>query len=173
MADLLNLSNLVRFDASGKLYSDSIKVDGATIVRDSSTGELKIGTVPASAADSSGLVVLKGSFTGATGAGGALNLQQTSGSARTILRATARVTSAAGVESTINLGTGPTASTDYDDLIDGADANVAANYGNIQNPGSNGKPQAMWKNNEYLSATLSAGPGSFAGTYIIIYTDSE
>ena len=173
MADLLNLSNLLRVDSAGLIYSDSIKVDGVTIVRDSSTGKLEIGKVPASAADPSGLVVVKGSFTSATGAGGALNVQQTSGAERTILRVTIRITSAVGSAATINVGTGTTASTDYKNLIDTADANAATNYGNIENPGTAGKAHALWKNNEYLSATLSAGPGSFAGTYVVIYTDSE
>tara|TARA_R110000824_G_scaffold125749_4_gene285043 strand:+ start:647 stop:1174 length:528 start_codon:yes stop_codon:yes gene_type:complete len=171
MADALNANNVFRVDASGQIYTDSVRVDGTTIKRDTSSGRLEVGQIGNGQIGDSFMTVLRGGLTAATGAAGALSLQNTSGAARIVKSTIVYVIAATGTAATFDVGIGSGASTSYDTIIDGANANAAGVYDYGKDKGTNGVGGSiLWPNNEYITVTISAGPGSFSGMYIIDYT---
>ena len=86
------------------------------------------------------------------------------------------LTAAGGTgSSVINVGTGATATTASDNLIDGPDINTTNLFDNITDKGSNGKSKqkmdAMGGTTDYVTGQiLVANAASLAGKYYIFYT---
>ena len=164
----------VRFDVNGELVTPSIRIDD-TMARDAATAKYGVkadGIGNAQVSDSQ-IKYSKYAIVAATGGGGALNVQGGSDDV-ILLNAMVNIESATGVAATINLGLGALATTDYDTIIDGADANAVDLYNHRDDKGTNGlgKPQ-IWAAGEYLSATISAGPGAISGQILIQTTNLQ
>jgi len=95
-------------------------------------------------------------------AGGVLSLANPEGATLIVTRLVLEVTTVATAACTVDAGIAANGSTSADGLIDGLDVNAAAGvFGNVGNPGTNGKAQAKWTSSQYL--TISKATGAAAG----------
>lgn len=96
------------------------------------------------------------------GAAGALSLVNPEGVDLIITRLVLDITTPTTGACTLDAGVGSGATTSYDTLIDGLDANAAAGvFDNVENQGTNGKSAVRWESDGYL--TISEKTGAIAG----------
>ena len=100
-------------------------------------------------------------------AGGVLSLLNPEGADLIVTKLTINVTTVATAACTLDGGVGSSASTKYDNLIDGQDVNGAT--GAFANLGTNGKRAMLWEDDNYL--TISKATGATAGLVGYAYVE--
>jgi hypothetical protein len=104
----------------------------------------------------------KAALAAVTGGGGCLSLANPEGVDLIVTRLVLDVTTMATEACTLDAGVGQSATTNYDNLIDGLDVNAAAGvFDNITDIGTNGKSRQRWESDGYL--TISEKTGAIAG----------
>ena len=109
-----------------------------------------------------GIQVFKVALAAVAGAGGVLAFQNPLGAPALVERLILDITTVATAAATVNAGTGATAATASDNLIDGLDVNAAAGvFDNLGDPGTNGKSRQRFGATDYV--TISQATGDVAG----------
>ena len=109
-----------------------------------------------------GVQVFKVALAAVAGAGGVLAFQNPLGAPAIVERLILDITTVATAAATVNAGTGATAATASDNLIDGLDVNAAAGvFDNLGDPGTNGKSRQRFGATDYV--TISQATGDVAG----------
>lgn len=104
----------------------------------------------------------KAALSATTGGGGALSLANPEGVDLIVTRLVLDITTKATAACTLDAGVGSSATTSYDNLIDGLDVNAAAGvFDNVEDQGTNGKSAVRWESDGYL--TISEKTGAIAG----------
>lgn len=76
--------------------------------------------------------------------------------------------------STIDVGVGASATTSYDNLIDGVSGAAAGVFSNLKNAGSNGKADQLWTASQYITASEASGDTTgLAGWLIVDYRRAD
>ena len=171
-------------ESGGEIVSQSIgskamktsATDSSTLEVDSSTGQLQIMTRGASLANGVGRVRvskyagawIQGALVASSGAiGGVFQLQNTYGSDLIVTDVMIHITTASSVGSMlIDVGVGSADDANYDNLLDALPMTVAGVFNTAHDEGDNGGI-ALWKSNEYLSATPNVGGEVTAPTALV------
>ena len=104
----------------------------------------------------------------ATTGGGIASIANPEGAAIFITRVILNVTTISTGAAAVNVGVGSSATTDYDNLIDGVDVNTAVIVAdNMKNAGSNGKGGQPWPAAHFLNLTGSATTAGMVAELII------
>ena len=151
-------------------------VDGTSLNVGSDTGQLEIRE--AGSSKSNGVqrdqmskfagFVIKGNLTASDAAAGIFSEENTYGTNLLVLRIVIFVTTASTGACTIDVGEGNSASTSYDNIIDGLDVNSTGASDNLGDPGTNGHTVRVWRSGEYVNASMATGAtAGLVGTYAI------
>lgn len=104
----------------------------------------------------------KAALAAVAGGGGVLSLANPEGVDLIVTRLVLDITTKTAGACTVDAGIGSGATTSYDNLIDGLDANAATGvFDNVEDQGTNGKSAVRWESDGYL--TISEKTGAIAG----------
>lgn len=152
-------------------------VDGTSLNVDADTGQLKIndaGTSKSNGVQRDQLskfagFTIKGSLTASDAAAGIFSVQNTYGTDLIVLRIVIFITTAATGSCTVDIGEGSSASSSFDNIIDGLNAGAGAGAAdNLGDPGTNGHSSRVWKSGEYINASMASGAAAgLVGTFAI------
>jgi len=181
------IGDLTIVESGGEITSASVgdkallstAADATSIEVSSSTG--KLGIVDAGSSLSSGVqrsqmskhagYWLRGALAVSAANAGVFQVENTYGSNLCILDVVIEIDTVTSVGGTsLNVGAGANADTDYDNLIDGLALTAAGVYSNVTDPGSNGG-LGLWSTGEFINATASASPTALVGFYGIYVVD--
>lgn len=162
--------------AVGSKALKSNAVDGTSLNVDGDTGQLEI--KDAGTSKSNGVqrdqmskfagFVIKGNLTASDAAAGIFSVENTYGTDLLVLRIVIFVTTASTGACTIDVGEGNSASTSYDNIIDGLDVASTGASDNLGDPGTNGNTVRAWRSGEYVNASMATGAtAGLVGTYAI------
>jgi hypothetical protein len=154
----------------------STAVDGTSLNVDGESGYLEI--KDAGTSKSNGVqrdqmskfagFVIKGNLVASDAAAGIFSEENTYGTDLLVLRIVIFVSTASTGACTIDVGEGNSASTSYDNIIDGLDVSSTGASDNLGDPGSNGHTVRAWRSGEYLNASMATGAtAGLVGTYAI------
>jgi hypothetical protein len=156
-------------------------VDGSTLNRSATTGSLSVGAkgaaatggVPRDGMSKFAGFWIHGNLVASDAVAGIFQEQNTYSTDLGIIRCVIDVTTVATAACTADIGVGSSASTSYDNLLDGADLNVGVKMqDNLGDPGTNGKSIKKWPAGEYANASMASGATSgLVGTYAIHVVD--
>lgn len=181
------IGDLTVVESGGEITSASIgdkallttAADATSIEVSSSTG--KLGIVAAGSSLSNGVqrsqmskyagYWIRGSLATASGNAGAFSVQNTYGSTLVVTDVILEIDTAATDGTSTDVGTGSSASTKYENLIDSVNITGSGEvHSNLTDPGSNGGI-ALWKSNEYINGTHNQTATSLVGFYAIHVID--
>jgi len=162
--------------AVGSKALKSNAVDGTSLNVDGDTGQLEI--KDAGTSKSNGVqrdqmskfagFTIKGNLTASDAAAGIFSEENTYGTDLLVLRIVIFVSTASTGACTIDVGEGNSASTSYDNIIDGLDVNSTGASDNLGDPGTNGHTVRVWRSGEYVNASMATGAtAGLVGTYAI------
>jgi len=162
--------------AVGSKALKSNAVDGTSLNVDGDTGQLEI--KDAGTSKSNGVqrdqmskfagFTIKGNLTASDAAAGIFSEENTYGTDLLVLRIVIFVTTASTGACTIDVGEGSSASSSYDNIIDGLDVSSTGASDNLGDPGSNGHSVRAWRSGEYVNASMATGAtAGLVGTYAI------
>jgi hypothetical protein len=163
--------------AVGSKALKSNAVDGTSLNVDGDTGQLQI--KDAGTSKSNGVqrdqmskfagLVIKGNLTASDAAAGIFSVQNTYGTDLIVLRIVVFITTAATGSCTVDIGEGSSASSSFDNIIDGLNAGAGAGSAdNLGDPGTNGHSSRVWKSGEYINASMASGAAAgLVGTFAI------
>jgi hypothetical protein len=145
----------------------STAVDGTSLNVDGESGYLEI--KDAGTSKSNGVQRDQMSkFAGFVIKGGIFSEENTYGTDLLVLRIVIFVSTASTGACTIDVGEGNSASTSYDNIIDGLDVSSTGASDNLGDPGTNGHTVRAWRSGEYLNASMATGAtAGLVGTYAI------
>ena len=116
---------------------------------------------------------IKGSLTASDSAAGVFSETNGFGTDLIVLRIVIFITTAATGSCTIDIGEGSSASSSFDNIIDGLNAGAGAGAAdNLGDPGTNGHSSRVWKSGEHITASMASGAtAGLVGTYAIHVID--
>lgn len=108
-----------------------------------------------------------------TTAGGAAAIANPEGVPLIITSAVLYIPTASTGAATVDVGVAANATTSSDNLIDGMSTAAAGAFGNVGNPGANGKANQVWGATQYVTCTASATLAGMVGYLYIEYLRGE
>ena len=169
-------------DSGGEISSASVgdkallstAVDGSTIELNSSNkiGLKDAGVTRSKAAATAGKWAT-GSLTASDSAAGMFQLTNSTGSNMLVTRVLIYLTTKTSGDCTVDIGVGSSASTVYNNLIDGLDIHTAVGvFDNITDKGSSGTSRQIWTNGQYVNGSVASGNSAgVVGFYAVHYVD--
>ena len=116
---------------------------------------------------------IKGNLAASDATAGVFTEQNSYGTDLIVLRIVVFITTAATGSCTVDIGEGSSASSSFDNIIDGL--NVGAGTGsadNLGDPGTNGHSSRVWKSGEHITASMASGAtAGLVGRYAICVID--
>lgn len=107
--------------------------------------------------------------TTSTSGGGVLSLANPEGQRLIITKLVLDVQTGSSGACTVDCGVGSSATTSYDNLIDGCSVGTAGAFDNVGEAGSNGKSRQVWAAADYLTVTGSATSAGLVGYAMVQY----
>ena len=187
------LGNFRVEEDSGEVVSQSIGssallstcCDDTSLEVSSTTGKLQVkvrgdamtGGVPRDHMSKYAGTWIRGALAVSASTAGIFQLTNTTGESLIITRVLIHISAACTVDSSfIDIGMGDSASTNYDNLIDGLSVNAVGAFDNITDKGTNGKSRQLWLKNTYINASTfnssgAVSPTNLVGSYAIHVID--